>query len=356
MQTTISSRLSEIDLTSAISRAVVSDEADGERGTRELVERIRQFDIPIVSDLPDTSGDSINKKYREEKETLYLRMNKGSFIKPWESPPSIVGRDEWCLTPVEGCPLDCSYCYLQDYLDRPLIEVFTNQQEMPQHVREFIDDPPEEPPHFFSLGELSDGLFLEPILRSIPKVWSVFRDAPAKIEVRSKSHHIHGLKGLIDPHPNGVFTWTLSPEGYDQRNEMLTSSLEDRLQAMAVMLSDGFRVSARIDPILLEKNWFQDYSSLIETMNEYINLDELTFLLLGVFRFPKGFDRTMEKRFSNRDFLKDEFVEGPDGKLRYARKRRTEAYERLGEVVRDHGGDPNLCMEPSYVWEDAGYR
>jgi spore photoproduct lyase len=349
-------RLKPVGLDSVLDRVVVSEEAAGRSDTQELLERIQSYGIPREESLPDTDSDSINQTFRKEKETLYLRVNRGSFIKPWESPPSIVGRDEWCLTPVEGCPLDCSYCYLQDYLDRPLIQLFVNQGEMADHVRKFLDDPPSEPPHFFSLGELSDGLFLEPILRSVPKVWDVFRDAEAKIEIRSKSHHVHGLAQEIEPHPSGVFTWTLSPSGMDQRNEMLTAPLEDRLAAMRHMLDEGFRVSARLDPILLEDNWFERYAGLLRTMDEYLDLEELTFLLLGVFRFPKGFDRTMEDRFTNREFLRDEFVEGPDGKLRYARGRRTDVYRKLGDLVREYGGDPNLCMEPEYVWEDAGFR
>ncbi len=356
MRATASSRLTGLNLESAISRVVVSEEAEGRKETQTVLNRLKSFNIPVVNELPDTSTDRINKRYRREKETLHLRVNKGSFIKPWESPATIVGRDEWCLTPVEGCPLDCSYCYLQDYLDRPLVQFFVNQTEMPDHIRGFLENPPEEPPHFFSLGELSDGLFLEPITHSVPKVWDVFRDSRAKLEVRTKSHHVHGLENTLEPHPNGVFTWTLSPEGLDQRHEMLTAPLEDRLTALKHMNRNGFRVAVRIDPILLEDNWFERYAGLVEKVDKYISLDDLTFLLLGVFRFPKGFDRTMERRFSNRNFLRDEFAEGPDDKLRYARFRRTNVYRRLSSVIRDYGGDPTLCMEPEYVWEDAGLK
>ncbi|MFB6345824.1 MAG: radical SAM protein [bacterium] len=355
MQETPSTPLDELDLSRVLDRVVVSEEAAGRSDTQQILDRATDAGLTLVETLPELDDKSINQRYRTEKETLFLRVNKGSFIKPWESPEEIVGRDEWCLTPVEGCPLDCSYCYLQDYLDRPLIQVFVNQEKIPKHIRGFLEDPPEEPPHFFSLGELSDGLFLEPLVRTIPRVWEVFRDSQAKVEIRSKSHHVHGLASRLDPHSNGVFTWTLSPKGFDQRNEMLTAPFEKRLNAMKHMLDSGFRVSARIDPILLTDDWFNRYSNLIEEMDRYLDLSDLTFLLLGVFRFPKGFDRTMEERFSNRDFLRDEFVEGPDGKLRYARDLRTRVYERLGSVVRDFDGDPNLCMEPEYVWEDAGF-
>lgn len=355
MPESVSVRLNEPRLERVLRRVVVTPEVRDHPRTAGILDRAREAGLDVLEELPNTDKPSLNRRYRYEKQTLVLRLNQGSFIKPWESPPSIVGRDEWCLTPVEGCPFDCSYCYLQDYLDRPLVTAYVNQDAMVEHVRGFLDDPPEDPPHFFSLGELSDGLLLEPLLRSVPVVWEAFRSGPAKLEVRTKSHHVHSVVDTLKPHPNGVFTWSLSPPGRDRRREMLTAPLDQRLAALKTMLEEGFRVAVRLDPILLDGEWFEPYVKLVERMDDYIDLEELTFLLVGTFRFPAGFDRTMEERFSNRTFLKDEFVKGPDGKYRYARFRRTEAYRALGDLLREYGGTPNLCMEPEYVWEDAGY-
>lgn len=347
-------RLTEPDLSRAVERVVVGPEVRDHPALDGLLERANRLGLTVESSLPENDGDSLNKRYRKEKETVYLRYNRGSFIKPWGSPDSIVGRDEWCLTPVEGCPMDCSYCYLQGYLDSPLVQLFVNQEDMPEHVRGFVEDPPESPPHFFSLGELSDGLFLEPLSRSLSHVWEVFRDVPAKLEVRTKSDHVLGLPERLDPHPGGVFSWSLSPEGPDRREEILTAPLDRRLAAMRYVLRAGFRVAARLDPLLLVEDWFDGYVDLVERMDRYFDLGDLLFILLGVFRFPRGFDRTMSRRFPNRGFLRDEFVEGPDGKFRYPRGRRTDAYRKLASLIRDYGGDPKLCMEPGYVWEDVG--
>lgn len=353
MPEAVRSRLDPITFEPALKRVVVDEAVRDHSGTDAILRRARSLGLEVEETWPES--DSLNQRYRTEKSTLLLRQNRGSFIKPWESPPSIVGRDEWCLTPVEGCPFDCSYCYLQDYLDRPLVQAFVNQEEIVPQIRAFLEEPPSEPPFFFSLGELSDGLFLDPITETIARVWPEFASGEAKLEVRSKSHHVHHLPGEIKPHSNAVFSWSLSPSGRDQRNEMLTSPLDQRLAAMRTLLSEGFRVAARLDPVLLQGEWEREYQQLVDRMTDWFELDELTFLLVGTFRFPRGFDRTMQERFPNRTFLQDEFVEGPDGKMRYPRSRRTRAYRRLRSLLIDAGGDPKLCMEPSYVWEDAGY-
>ena len=349
-------RLAPVDLNTAVKRIVIGGDARGKDSTDTIVERAKRHEIKLIDRVcDDENHDSVNQKFRYEKQTLKLGFNRGSFIKPWASDPHQIGRDEWCLTPVEGCPLDCNYCYLQDYLDQPLVTVFVNSDAMAEQIECFRQDPPEEPPHFFSLGELSDGLFLEPLLGHVESIWETFRGRDqAFLEVRSKSHHIHGLLDRISPQQQAVFSWSLSPETMAQRDEMLTSSLDQRLTALKVTMEYGFQTGIRIDPILLREGWEKAYRNLVNEIFSVIPPSPLSFVILGTFRFPRGFDETMRKRFSNRSFLRDEFLEGPDGTFRYARERRTTVFRKFSEWLAPHGIQPDLCMEPRYVWEDAG--
>ncbi len=354
MRTASGTRLEPVSLAPALQRVVPRPEVRDHPVTRGILERVKSFDLSVEPEWEPSGSDRVNSFFREEKRTLVLRRNRGSFIKPWESDENLVGEDEWCLTPVEGCPLDCDYCYLQDYLDRPLIQWFVNQDRMVEQIECFLADPPEEPPHWFSLGELSDGLFLEPLTHTVRRIWDVFRESPARLEIRSKSHHVHGLSEALEPHSGGLFTWTLSPEGVDRKNEMLTAPLPQRLAAMKQMKSAGFRVAVRLDPVVLRDGWEEEYRELIRSMDRLLDLSELAFVMVGTFRFPRGFDRTIRQRFPDRSFHRDEFVEGPDGKLRYPRPRRVRAYSMLCEWIAQTGGEPRLCMEPPYVWEDTG--
>jgi spore photoproduct lyase len=150
-----------------------------------------------------------------------------------------------------------------------------------------------------------------------------------------------------------VFTWSLSPEGTARSDEMLTAPLDQRIAALSRLSKEGFRVAVRLDPILYREGWEQAYRELLETLFNRVEPDELDFVILGTFRFPRGFDRTIEERFPNRDFLREEFVEGPDGKFRYPRSLRTEVFRTLSDWLEQEGVQPDLCMEPGYVWEDA---
>jgi len=355
VSTSASVRLEPPDLSDAIRRVVVSERARGHSRVSKIVERAEPLDIQLVDEkLLDRDHDSINQQYRYEKRTLMLDVNPGSFMKPWPSDPHLVGNDEWCLTPVEGCPLDCSYCYLQDYLDRPLVKAFVNQEQMREQIENFAEDPPDDPPYYFSLGELSDGVFLEPLLNTIPIVWDSFRDRDQyNLEVRTKSHHVHQIPERVHPHDQGVFTWSLSPESVARTDEMLTSSLDQRISAMKYLIDSKFHVGVRRDPVLLKDDWRSQYRTLIDNLFQRIPPEDLKFLILGTFRFPRGFDETIEERFPNREILRDEFVEGPDGTYRYARCLRTEVFQDLSELLRDMGVDPDLCMEPRYIWEDV---
>ncbi|MFB6355828.1 MAG: radical SAM protein [bacterium] len=358
MQTSIEVRLTEVKPGEAIDNVVVDSGAKENPHTSGIVSHVQDYDITVRETKPQTGEtNSINQRFRSEKETLFLTTNPGSFIKPWESDSQLVGNDEWCLTPIEGCPLDCSYCYLQDYLDSQVVRFFVNQDEMIRQIHCFLDDPPDEPPHFFSLGELSDGLFLEPITRTLENIWECFKGREeAHLEVRTKSHHVHTLLENVSPAKNIIFTWSLSPEEEARSEEMLTASLDQRLAAMEMMNNRGFSVAVRIDPVVVRDDWERKYQQLIQTLFDRLNPEELEFVIIGTFRFPGGFDRIMEQRFPQKSFLQEEFLKSVDSKMRYERSLRTNVYKALIEQLRSHGVEPDLCMEPPFIWEDCDLK
>ena len=65
---------------------------------------------------------------------------------------------------ISNCPMDCSYCFLQEYLaNNPTLKVFTNVDELLREVAAAVDRHPER--HFrIGTGELSDSLALDPLL------------------------------------------------------------------------------------------------------------------------------------------------------------------------------------------------
>jgi spore photoproduct lyase len=344
--------LEEVSFHRALKTIAVDENIRRRDKIRAVLKRAEKYKIP-VAEVENTKDE---KNIRKQKNCLHLTQTKKRFIKRWPSPEQIVGEDEWCLLPVEGCCVDCCYCYLQGYLSRHSPTASMATDEMLAQLNNFFTEKNNEQKYHFSLGELSDGLYLEPLLDIIPPLWDFFRSRSALLEIRTKSHHIHGLSKKLSPHPRAAFCWTLTPGETAEKIELFASPFKQRIAAMRHMLDHGFRVGVRLDPLILTENWQDCYKKMIGKLQEHIDLKELSYIVAGTFRFPAGFDRVMQKRFPGCDFLYDEMVKGPDGKYRYPRSRRLEAYRTIKEMLGESGHDLTLCMEPDYMWDDCGIK
>lgn len=331
-------------------KVVLSPEIQGQENAELITSRARDLGLTV-----ETTPREELAEFRTPaaKRVLYLREKAGGFVKEWQPGESFPDRVEWCLTPVEGCNFDCCYCYLQEYLNDLMPVAAINYETLRAEVAAAVHD---GATRNFSLGELSDGLFLEPLLNFLPEIWEVFKDATESfLEVRSKSDRGRSLADKLEPLKNVVFSWTLTPQSIVESVELHAAPVERRLTALSRLQQAGFNCGLRLDPVLLVEDWFSQYEKLLARADRLIELADLNFVILGTFRFPVDLDRIILKRFSNATFVKTEFVRGPEGKYRYPRDRRTAAYNKLRKLLQSYGVQPKLCMEPAYVWEDAGF-
>ncbi|MFP4687678.1 MAG: radical SAM protein [bacterium] len=344
-------RLDKISFRPALKKIAVDNSYKNNPRLKKVLSKATGYGLEIAANAAFRT-DSI----RNQKSCLQLTAARKKFIKLWPAAPRIVGKDEWCLLPVEGCVMDCCYCYLQGYLSRHYPVANLNTAEMINQLDDFFAKKNSSKMYDFSLGELSDGLYLEPLLNILPELWKFFEDKNGRLEIRTKSHHVHNLPDKLNPHPNGVFCWTISPPKKVNRLELFSAPFKQRLAAMQYMLKAGFKVGIRFDPIILSENWKTEYSGMIKQLKQHLDLNEISYIVAGTFRFPAGFDKIMQKRFPGRDFLRDELIKGPDGKYRYPRRRRSEAYKKLKRMLGPEVKNLSLCMEPHYIWEDSGLK
>ncbi len=101
--------------------------------------------------------------YREGKYSLHVSKKQGTAFKPCASLNSeYVCCNVQVLDAISNCPYDCSYCFLQNYLNNGALQVTGDVEAMVQEVREKTA---RQPWRFFRIGtwELGDSLALEPL-------------------------------------------------------------------------------------------------------------------------------------------------------------------------------------------------
>lgn len=286
------------------------------------------------------------------KRILYITKTQGELVKPC---PGTVAPYLCCRYTIVNqtiqCPLDCTYCILQTYLDRAFITLHTNLSDTYRNVDRLLA---EQPCRFFRFGtgELSDSLALDHITglaRDFACFFSTKRNA--LIELKTKTDCVEGLSDA--PSKNVVLSWSLNPQEIVKTEEFLTAGVSDRLLAAQHCQEKGFLLGFHFDPILWVPGWESLYKEVIRQLFSAVDGSRIVWISLGSLRYPPPLKDIVQKRFPGTRVIYEEMVRGLDGKMRYPRPIRIEMYQKIYGWLKEM--DPGLfiyfCMEPPSVWE-----
>ena len=289
------------------------------------------------------------------KRTLLLARHKGDFLKKCPGSEGQVCCNYFVINFASNCPMDCSYCYLQEYLaDNASLKVFSN-------VNDMIDETDRTLARhrgvFFRIGtgEITDSLALEPYTGMVGELIPYFAAQPnVLLELKTKSDFVESLLDL-DPKGRVVVGWSMNPQRVIDLEEHGTASLNERLKAARVCQDAGYRLGFHFDPMIEYPGWDIDYRSMIEQTFATIDWRKLAWLSLGVLRQTSGLKRTMRERYPGSGLLTGEHVLCPDGKFRYFQPLRVAMYRKMVRWIRQEAPTVKiyLCMESRQVWEQV---
>ncbi len=290
------------------------------------------------------------------KKKLWLTNFKGAFLKPCPA----TGTDYLCcryrnLNAQTHCPLDCTYCILQNYLNVPIITVYVNIENIPREIDSLIAS---QPRRLFRMGtgELTDSLALDRLTRLNQ---GLIRHALGKkmiLEIKTKTVAIDHLPKI--PKNNVLVSWSLNPDAFIRTEEHKAASLEARLKAAQKVLKKGYRLGFHFDPLLMLPGWKAKYAKLLGKLTSTIPEKEVLWISLGSLRYPSSLKKIIEERFPKTKITTSEFVKGLDGKMRYFRPERVRLYRHIYTEIRKRWKNVFVyfCMENKPVWQDVmGY-
>jgi spore photoproduct lyase len=201
---------------------------------------------------------------------------------------------------------------------------------------------------WFHAGEFSDSLALSHLTGELGLYVEFCRKNPqAIIELRTKSANVREMLKL-DPTPNFVISFSISPSVTAKNVDLKTPPIEVRLKAMLELQKCGWKVAAHFDPVIYIEDFRENYRELLKNMKDLELLGDLQYLSLGVVRFTKEVYREIEKNYPDSLIHSGPMIKSFDGKIRYNRPMRMWILETLKQIAIEEGVEANkvyFCME-----------
>ena len=318
---------------------------------RGIVEKLPEIPLEVQSKLRITVDEGADP-VEAGKRIWFLTSSPGQLVKECPASPGQLCCRYRVINIITNCPIDCSYCILQGYINNPFITINVNLDDIKGQVTALLRS---DPQHIFRIGtgELSDSLALEEYTGFSFLLASFFLSQKnGFFEIKTKAHHIEELLKL-DPQGKVGISWSVNPEDIIQQEEKGASPLALRLQAAARCMERGYMIGFHFDPLILYPEWEEKYREVVRAIYASLNPDRVMWISLGGFRYPRFLKPIIRERFPQSKILCGELLPGPDGKFRYLKNLRIEMYRKIVDWIRTY--DPKqfiyLCMESSEVWE-----
>ncbi|OPX21095.1 MAG: hypothetical protein BZ151_00045 [Desulfobacca sp. 4484_104] len=335
-------------------RLLVEEAAREDDITRRVQSRLPQLPVEIIHETGDLHRRRNHSRadLGQAKRTLLLAHQKGPFWRPCPGTKGYLCCGYQVLQVATGCPMDCSYCILQGYLNFPAITIFTNVYDLLTELQTRLTASPSQIWRL-GTGEFADSLALDDLMGLNHELIQFFaRQSHAVLEIKSKCTLIEPLLPL-GPNPQVIFAWSLNPPRIIRQEEHFTAPLEARLRSAQRAAAAGFRLAFHFDPLIYYPGWENDYRQTVERLFQVVPPEAIAWISLGALRFMPRLKAIIRSRFPASRIAEEEFITALDGKLRYFKSLRIEMYARMRDWIVTQAPEVlvYLCMESPSIWQ-----
>jgi len=336
----------------SIKNIIVEEGAQDYRLTRSILNNLSGCTVATVK--PDETLLKQDMPGDMDKETIRLIDFKGEFLKPCPGTKEYICCGYQILNTGTNCPMDCSYCILQAYFNKPSLRVFANLEKELDIIGSMIDA---HPGKIFRIGtgEFTDSLALDKVTGWSGLLTEFFTNRKNTVlELKTKTDNIDGL--LSSPYRDRIIvSWSLNSAVISAGEEHGAASIKKRLEAAKRCQEEGYVLSFHFDPLIYYEGWEKDYLTTVEQLDKYIDPQKVIWISMGCFRYIPVLKSIIRRRHRNSHILDGEFIIGLDGKMRYFKPIRIKMYSLMKDYLETWYNDLGLylCMESSEIWMNS---
>jgi spore photoproduct lyase len=249
------------------------------------------------------------------------------------------------LVVASNCPMDCSYCFLQQHLgNNPGFQVYANYHD----AFDELDRLASSGRNFrVGTGELADSLAFDSLTGISRDLVSYFAHRPnLLLELKTKTDDIDNLLAL-EPRGRTLVSWSLSPMRVFAMSEHRTAPPPFRINAARRVLEAGYKVGFHLDPVIAYPGAENDYLDLLDHIFDAVPARKVSFFSIGGLRMTPVLRNIARRRFPDDPMLVGEEVLSEDGRYRTFAPWRLRLFTQLRERIANARADlpVYLCME-----------
>ena len=347
-------------LISSFDRVFIDQKSLNSRVAQRVLKFFPSEKVEIVSEQPwkEIKGALSAAEFNRSKKNLFLTEFEGHFFK--RCPGATQKKTLTCcnyyvLNLGSQCNMNCSYCYLQSYLNTPIMKIFTNLGKALEELREMAEKH-SHLPYRVGTGEIIDSLSLDELTLYSRELIEFFKTYPSwTLEFKTKSDCVDQFLDL-GPAPNVAVSWSINAPYIIEREEHGTAGFEERLQAAKKCVQAGFKIAFHIDPLIWHPEWKENYAELVRRITTEFTPAEVKIISLGTLRFQPEQRHLMRERFGGQSLVTSaEMFPSEGGKLRYDAHLRSEMFQFVRQQFAardelDKKWNLFLCMETPETW------
>ena len=322
----------------------LAERRDG-RGRDEYMSGLRSYMHKLRSDETDYSQ-------------FFPKRNAKSKVKAVvDDKPIVLGK---CPCPVDGektrccklttldaamqCAFACSYCSVQAFYNENQIMIAGDLEKRLDEL-----EIPDSVWHI-GTGQASDSLLLGDDYNTLTALSSFAKKhEDIIIELKSKSK-----RDVFDhSYPrNMIFTWSLNAPTITEREEHLTAKLEERLNTARKAADNNNLVGFHIHPMVYFKGWRDEYSYVVNRIEEMFSPDEVAMVSIGTLTFTKAVLKRLREEGEESRVLEME-LEKTAGKYSYPLEKKRQLFSHVYNEFSDEWHRNvffYLCMEEPSLW------
>lgn len=321
---------------------------------------VTQTSDPLVAAAGDDNRSLAAKLFSLGKKRLFLTRYHGQWLKPCPGTPQHVCCNLWVLNPAEGCPADCTYCYLQDYLlANPTLKLFTNTADM---LSAIAAKTKQDSTRRFRIctGELTDSLVWDPLINLSGELVPFCAKLPNVIlELKTKTAAIDQLLE-IEPESRSrtVVSWTVNARQIAEQEELYTANIDQRIEAARKVALSGYQVGFHFDPLIFFPGWEEAYRQVVAAIFKRLKAENIAWISIAALRYRRPMQQTMMERFPQSKVPFGEQFLASDNKLRYIQPLRFKMLKFLWRELKNISSTlpVYMCMESRAAWRNiAGH-